>query len=74
MSFMRPVGSPEAVSFDDATLGVGGIRGYACDLQHLTVDYHHVVAGLEQDGMIDADAVQILAVGVALVPEAHVLK
>ena len=62
------------VPFDDAALGVGGIRSYACDLQHLTVDYHHVIAGLEQDGMIDADAVEIMPVGVALFPEAHVLK
>ena len=62
------------VSFDDAALGVGSIRSYACDLQHLTVDNHHVVAGLEQDGMIDADAVQIVLVRVALLTEAHVLK
>ena len=62
------------VPFDDAALGVGGIRGYACDLQHFAVDYHHVVAGLEQDGMIDADAIEVVPVGVALFPEAHVLK
>ena len=62
------------VSFDDSALGVGGIRGDTCDLQHFAVEYHHMVAGLEQDGMIDADAVEVMPVGVALFPEAHVLK
>ena len=62
------------VPFDDSALGVGRVRGNARYLQHFAVNDHHVVAGLEQDGMIDADAVQIVAVGVALVPEAHVLK